>query len=718
MQSASAPPVREFEFRTIGGLLRRQIRVIMLTTLFIFGLAAIFLLTITQTYSATALVLVDPDRQSILNPGTAFPASAGRDNARVDSEVEILRSNAVAMAVIESQGLIGDPEFGAALGLSEKLARSVGIAYAASPLDRQATAKTLNRFKDATTIRRKGLTYLITVSTSSKSPARAAFLANSLAKAYITQQVEAKVSRSLAARDVLNTQIIAAQLSLTSYETTFSQFLEKNLDQVAEGTEMSGLRTALSQAELSLQQKEQDQLGLRQLLRQEDWAALGNKLGDSQLRDLIQTRSDILASISKGNSPANPKSFQLALAEIDAKLNASSTASLKTLTAETINLDQKITGLRGQMRRAFLASDLSPQLLTEIYAIQQDTSIARAQYDNLVLRMRDLDTQANIQIADSRVVSPALEPVTPTFPNRSLVLLVALAASMGFGVSLAFLNEYYIGGITSASQLGELLQTPVAATIPARSGQNSGQLSHAETIIDAPLSIYSESVRKLRAAIDQKFKARGGGDPPQLSRGGKTILITSALANEGKTTAALSLARTYAQAGQKTLLIDADLRQPSVHLHLGFEPQIGFLDYLRNASETDLTGSFYARDPASSLALIMGAARSEFPTDQLLSSATFEALLAQAKEVYDVVIIDSPPLLPVVDARYIAHYADAVVMVVKWAATGQGDLKSAVQPLRDAMRPGSALHPVLVQVKDRTAKPELGSYGDGYSAAI
>ena len=126
----------------------------------------------------------------------------------------------------------------------------------------------------------------------------------------------------------------------------------------------------------------------------------------------------------------------------------------------------------------------------------------------------------------------------------------------------------------------------------------------------------------------------------------------------------------------------------------------------------------FTRDPASPLALIMGAGRSEFATDQLLNTATFEALMSQARNVYDITIIDSPPLLPVVDARYIAPQADAVVMLVKWAATNQSDLRAAIQPLRGAMNERASLFPVLGQSVARPRTSRYNDYYDGYSAAI
>ena len=724
---ASQPPARELDLRAIIAVLRRQSRMILLSGIGVVLLAALYLLLVPETYTASVLIQADPRPKSLLEQGAATPSTPGSENARVDSEVEILRSDAIALAVIEKEGLINDPEFAPGPGRLARLAALLGLAEGGTAADPEALrTRTLQRLKKAISVRRKGLTYLISISASSRDPEKAARIANRIASAYIAQQIDAKVSAALSARDVLQGQIDAARATLSRQEARLDSYIDEQLGKLeltASSATLQELRRRLAQTQARLRAEQSSRAALAERIRSRDWEALGSAADlDPPLRDLKSRREALARRLANG-SAESADAFRAQLAEIDRALERQGGASLERLDSRIRQIKADEQRLRAQIREAILQGDIPPEMLSGIYALQQESAIARAQYQDLLTRLRKLETEARIQVADSRVISSAIVPVSPSAPNRMLVLLVALAAAAGLGVSLAFLREYYIGGVTSPTQLAELTQAPTAATLPLSDEQNSGRMSVADRIIDTPLSVYSESVRKLRAAIDQGLhrlphaghgKMRGEGKGAGQGAG-KVILVTSALPDEGKTTTALALARTYALSGQRTLLMDADLRKPSLHRHLGYEPQTGFLDYLRDSEARALEGSFYARDPASPLALIMGAARAELPTDQLLGSARFASLLQQAREVYDIVIIDSPPVLPVVDARYIAPRADAVVMVVKWAATSQGDLRAALQPLSEAMRPEAPLHPVLNLAPESRSADEYTAYASGYA---
>lgn len=712
LPSRTAPDfVQELELRTILGVLRRQYKVMLYTAFILMTAAGLYLTLTTPKYTANALIIVDPSAKNILDSTVTGAPAGNTESAKVDSEVEILRSDAIALAVIDRLGVAQDDEFRAAAGTYDRLARFAGMANASVVQPPMLKTRTLGKFRKAVTVRRRGLTYLISVSVTSQDPERAAELTNAMAEIYIERQVDAQIGASLAGRDILLAQMAAARANLAATESRFDRFIEANLPSVSDDAATANLLADLQANQAMIAEKQALQSKIVAYQTRDDWSALADVLQDPPMAALIQDRAKVIE-----------QSFQLAdldaeLSRIDALLSERAQQSLGDIRAEITQFDRRAAGLRSELRQAMPINRLSPDQLAELYAIQQEAGTARDQYQILVSRMQDMETQAALQLAKSRIVSPALAPVDASFPNKTIVLLMALAASAGLGVSMAFLNEYIIGGVTSGTQLSEVLHISTAAIIPFSKESNSSRLSAADRVIDAPLSVYSESLRKLRAAVDQELRQRQIGKPNPQARG-KIIMISSALAGEGKTTTALALARTYAVAGRKTLLIDGDLRAPSVHEHLGFQPESGFLEYLRDPKTSGGLSAFYARDPSSSLAMILGSGRSISATDPLLSSATFESIIEQARQVYDVTIIDTPPVLPVVDARYVAHHADAAIFIAKWSSTTQRDLRAAVEPLVKALVPNAPLLPVLNQARTRDVSSGYGGYYGPYSAAI
>lgn len=196
------------------------------------------------------------------------------------------------------------------------------------------------------------------------------------------------------------------------------------------------------------------------------------------------------------------------------------------------------------------------------------------------------------------------------------------------------------------------------------------------------MSSYAEAIRRLRAVLDQGMR----GKPKDEC---KVIMITSAISTEGKSSTALALARTYALSGKNVLLIDADLRKPAQHKLINHEPKQGFLDYLASPSEImdHSDPSFYVVDPKTRTGVILGRGRANIPTDQLLQSDAFAALIENARESMDVVIIDTPPVVPVVDA---AISCRSWIAWCSWCATG-----SHARGMRERPLPSCGKHPLM-----------------------
>ncbi len=676
----------------------------------IVGAALAYLLSATPIYRATALVQIDVGGSNLLDPNAGNNQQSQILNSKVDSEVEILRSAATSLAVIEQGDLLSDPRFGPQIGLTEKVGQMLGLNLTGAGIRRalglnvsapdgaQLVNSTLNRLQNATEIRRRGLTYLISVSVSSEDPASAARLANLTATTYIERQVEAKTDATIAARDVLQRQLDTARSDLARAEDTLNNFIEDNLARLeaeSGSASVAALRRQLEEAQSESLSSVAAVEAIETAAARGDWASLAENLENQALASLEQQRADLAQQLA-GATPGSAQEVNLrdAVASIEQSLAEQANALVGSLQVEINTLQDRQETARDSLREVLLQSDLSSDLLGDLFSLQQSANVARNQYQQLLTRVQDVGTLANLQIADARIVSEALAPNSPASPNMKLVLATALVGAIGLGVGLAFLNEYYIGGVTSSSQLRNILQANVPVTISNQTPSKESKV-FSDQIVTAPLSVYSESFRKLRSTIDISFRDQNArldnDETTTASARSKVILVCSALPAEGKTTSALSLARTYAASGIDTLLIDGDMRKPSLHKYLGVESETGLLSFLRDTGNDPETMLHPIRDPLSALTVITAGPRSNEPTDQLLGGNSFNYLIKAAKREFGVIIFDSPPLLPVVDARYLAQHADAVVMVVRYATTTQGEVREASSQVQEMMRPGASM---------------------------
>ncbi|MDT0683764.1 GNVR domain-containing protein [Roseicyclus sp. F158] len=543
------------------GILVRQARLIAATLAAGVCLAVLYLLLAEPEYRATSLLIVDPAGSDVLDDA---PVTTGSENARVESEVEILRSDAMALAAARRAGLMSGSPDGAA---------STRDRLAGTGPDRAVIEDILSSRR----ISRRGLTHLIAITATADSPAKAARIANAYAETYLERQVAAKVARVQTARDVLGAQMKAAQDGVASSEAALDRFV-------------------------------------------------------------VQSAGE----------------------------------------------DMSQAMLEAQLSSGALPSPVSSRILL----LQQNAAIARAQHQSLMSRLRDLEVDVTLQVANARIVSRAMPPAVPSAPDRMMILALAVAASLAAGSGIAFASEYHFGGITSEEQLARLTGSPVPTTLPHLAGPE--MLSPADMVVRAPLSPYAEGLRKLRAALDRSWNLE-----TRPERQGMVVLLASGDADEGKSTIALALARTYAEAGKRAMLIDGDLRAPTIHDKLGIRSFASLVAFLTDETGSDMLDQYYVDDPMTDAGMILGAGRSGIATDKLVASDLFERMVEEARGWVDVLILDSPPLLPVVDARYMAPLADAVVLVARHAVTRPQDLRRAAADIAEYARPGAARVAIL-----------------------
>lgn len=716
------------DLKEVIEMLRRQRRLIAIALVLTLMPAIVYLVTATPMFRATALISIDAGGSNLLDPGSIENSQSAVLNSRVDGEVEVLRADATALAVVERAELVRDPEFGPRLRLSQKIAialglenvsdqlrRAVGLRETPPPSAETLLNQTIQKLKGATDVRRRGLTYLIAVTVESESAQRAAEIANLYVAAYIDQQVRTKSAGVIAARDVLRTQTDTARGELARLEAALNSFIDDNLARLeaeSDNAAITSLRRELEAAQATKVESVAVLAASREAAARRDWVTAAESLGDAALEQLARERETIARRLSGESAGSQAQvDLQAALADLDQNLTDRLTQVQGSVESDLSTVTRNETLAREQLREALLQSDLSSSVIADLFNLQQSASIARDQYQQLLARVQDLNAMANVQISDARIVSEALPQLAPASPNKRLIMALAITSAFGIGILVAFLNEYYIGGITSTQQLSNVSQTKVPVAIPDLTSSTPGRLLSDE-IIGSPLSQYAESFRKLRLAIDTA--TYNASRPDAERRKGKVILVCSALPGEGKSTSAIALARTYAVSGQDTLLIDCDLRKPSIESYINTPKQDGLIDYLVSERGDDEQVVSSVQDQISSLMVIIAGARSTQPTDQLVNSARFASLIEVVRDAFDVIVLDSPPLLPVVDTRYLAQLADAAVFIVRFGNTTQGEVREASSQVQEVLRPGVALIGVLNRQSETGLK--RGYYNGAYAS--
>ncbi|MCE2749556.1 MAG: Wzz/FepE/Etk N-terminal domain-containing protein [Rhodobacter sp.] len=708
----------ETDLRVLLSVLWRSRRMIALTTLIVFLLAFVMGITTTPIYRATTLLLVDARGSNLLSNLEGSGEQGVVLNSRIDSEVEILRSSATRLAVVQAAQLVQDPLFRPSIGwferfsiligqpeLGNNIRALLGLRAAPAPSGQDLVKLILTDLGQRVDIRRRGLSYLIEISVELPDPARAAELANIFAQTYLHRQIEAKIRVTLEASDVLGRQIETARAALSAADSATNVYIEQNLARIASESgdpaavrlrtqieslraEINGSRVAVSAAEIALDTGE--------------YSLLAETLGDAAIDELNRQRVALANRLGQlPESTAEAINLAQQLSSLEESLRQTSAQRLDAMRTAASDLEQREASARESLRETLLSSDISSELLTDLFELQQNATNARNQLQTLLARSQEFGTRSNLQVADARVVSEALAPVSAQSPNLQLILLLALIGGLFLGTAIALTVEFYVGGITSQWQLENVTQWRVPVSL--RRVPLDGTESAADLISTAPMSAYAEAFRKLRAAFDRNNTARPSDGA------GTIILVTSALMAEGKTTAAIALARTYAIAGKRTLLIDCDLRKPAVGSRIGIEASLPVSEFLAGSkSDKELILSA-AVDPKSGLLVATTRRLANVPTDDLINSAAFRQMLADASALFDVVVIDSAPLLPLVDTTYIINHVDCVLLVVRYSTTTQGEVREAVKLISEIMTPETRCLAILSHDERQT----LRSYAYG-----
>jgi capsular exopolysaccharide synthesis family protein len=369
--------------------------------------------------------------------------------------------------------------------------------------------------------------------------------------------------------------------------------------------------------------------------------------------DLERQRQRLLLSRTERN--ADVQALDSSIASTKRNLQRASGLYLASLGARIASLDSGVAVLRRQTERF-------PPMVSEQARLAAVVKTREAEYSALlsqfqIARISEGGETGGVRVLDAATVSP-----TPVAPNRPRALLVALVVGVLLGIGAATAADRLDDSVRSVDEVRERLQLPVLAVIPRAAG-GAGLVTHED-----PRSAVAEAFRSLRTSV---AFTRAHAEP-------RTLVITSAAPGEGKSTAAANLAITFAQQGQRTLLIDADLRRAVLHTLFNVAPVPGVSDVL--VGRARLTDVVRAVD-VPNLSVVPSGPAPPNPSE-LLGSSAMRAMLDEARSLYDMVIVDSPPVLAVTDAAVVASLVDGTILVVRVGATGRDAVRRAAVQLQ------------------------------------
>ena len=421
-------------------------------------------------------------------------------------------------------------------------------------------------------------------------------------------------------------------------------------------------------------------------------ALLDEQDDEDQHQDLGQHGAGAGFQALVGNAEAQRRDIESQIGSEITRIIGSLQNNVSVAETRVASLEQSLREIRGETGE-------SGQAMVQLRELEREAAANRAVYESFLNRFKETSQQQDLQVPDSRIISPATSPASPSHPRKARSLALALVLSAMLGVGLAFLLEHLDNGMTTARDVEEALTLPHLVSVPlvpAEKGPGGKPLKPHDYLIQKPLSAFSESLRSLRSAL----QLSNVDNPPTV------ILFTSALPSEGKTTTSVSFARAAAASGLKVVLVDCDLRHPSVHKTFGLPtPTAGLVELLAERLDPE---AVMIEDEKTSLRILPIATGTANPPD-LMASSQMQLLVERLRGEYDLVVLDSAPVLPVSDSRVLSRIADETVFVVRWSDTPKDAAQAAIRELR--LYQSNIAGAILVAV-DATKQAKYG-YGDG-----
>jgi succinoglycan biosynthesis transport protein ExoP len=702
------PAARMFDVRQYLNFVWRHWMFIASVVVFALLVAMLYLARAIPLYTATAQVLLErPEKAPTDTSSTDYGFN---DSSFIENQLAIIRSDPLLRRVVVKERL-AEPRPTA----KEPQSMDPSKESPTSEED-QSILGAINGLRGALMVSRSGRAQVLSISIISTDPAKAAQLANAVANAYVVNQLDARFESAKQASGWLSDRLIELRQQLRDSEEAVTKFRNEH-GLVRSGPtialneqQLADLNSKLIAARTDVAEKKTrvdflaDVAGGKKTLDSlpDTFQSKGDSMGTlrAKLADASQRQADLLARYSSRHPAV--VNVEAEKRDIERSIAAETQRMIQAVNAEYALAKARLVATEQAMREATGQGGLSYEDSVRLRELERTAAVNKSLFEDVLQKAKITDEQSTFRPRDARIIMPA-QTGGQTFPNARKVLLTALFVGLGLGVGGAIAIEMLNAGFTAPRQVEDALGIPVLASVLrvdkskllSKDGKDVPLIFYH---LHYPLSPFSEAIRTLRSGIHMSDVDR----PP------KVIHVTSSRPGEGKTTIAISLAISAASAGLKVALVDADLRHPSASRLFKLEQEKGLLDLLIGATSLEKVSRF---QNDLKLIVIPAGSKTLNPPD-VLGSERMKALISHLGETFDYVVLDTPPVGPVIDPVIVANLADKTIFVVQWASTPRELIEASLRQVSTHKRVAGV---VLNSVNQDRARKYGGEYYYGKS---